>query len=77
MRDDNDFSGLEKFAGVVRVDDGQLKSHVDTVVRESVEQTLNALLDAEADVLCGAKRYERNPERQDTRAGHYERRLHT
>jgi transposase-like protein len=30
------------------------------VVRESVEQTLNALLDAEADQLCGAKRYERH-----------------
>jgi transposase-like protein len=36
-----------------------------------VEQTLNALLDAEADALCGAKRYERNPERIDTRAGHW------
>jgi transposase-like protein len=50
---------------------------VDGVVRETVEQTLNALLDAEADALCGAKRYERNPERLDTRAGHYERQLHT
>lgn len=77
MSDDSDFAGDEKFAGVVRVDDGQLRSHVDGVVRETVEQTLNALLDAEADALCGAKRYERNPERQDTRAGHYERRLHT
>ena len=77
MNDDSDFAGVEKFAGVVRVDDVQLRSHVDGVVRETVEQTLNALLDAEADALCGAKRYERNPERLDTRAGHYERQLHT
>lgn len=77
MNDVSGFAGLEKFAGVVRVDDGQLRSHVDGVVRETVEQTLNALLDAEADALCGAKRYERNPERADTRAGHYERQLQT
>ena len=77
MNDDSDFASVEKFAGVVRVDDGQLRSHVDGVVRDTVEQTLNALLDAEADALCGAKRYERNPERLGTRAGHYERQLHT
>jgi transposase-like protein len=77
MNDGNDCCGFEKFAGVVRVDDGQLRAHVDGVVRETVEQTLNALLQAEADTLCGAKRYERNPERVDTRAGHYERQLQT
>ena len=43
----------------------------------SVEETLNGLLEAEADELCGAKRYERSPERLDTRAGHYERKLQT
>src|SRR5262249_16166276 len=32
---------------------------------------------AEADALCGAQRYERSPERLDTRAGHYTRPLHT
>jgi len=47
------------------------------MVRESVEETLNAMLDAEADAQCGAKRYERSPERLDTRSGHYERRLLT
>lgn len=29
-------------------------------------------LDAEADRLCGAQRYERNEERRDTRAGSYQ-----
>ena len=46
-------------------------------MRQSVEETLNGLLEAEADELCGAKRYERNVERLDTRAGHYERKLQT
>lgn len=47
------------------------------VVRGSVEETLNALLDAEADRLCNAQRYERSEARRDTRAGHYERKLQT
>jgi hypothetical protein len=44
-------------------------------VRGSVEETLNALLEAEADRLCNARRYERSEARRDTRAGHYERKL--
>jgi len=35
------------------------------------------MLDAEADRLCNARRYERTEGRRDTRAGHYERKLHT
>ena len=47
------------------------------MVRGTVEETLNAMLDAEADQLCGAGRYERSEARQDTRAGSYERTLQT
>jgi len=64
-------------AKIIRLDEATLRAHLDERITASVEQTLNALLDAEADALCGAKRYERSPERQDTRAGHYERKLHT
>ena len=63
--------------GAIRVDEEELRGHVDEVVRSSVEETLNGLLDAEADALCRAQRYERTAERVDTRAGHYERRLET
>jgi putative transposase len=42
-----------------------------------VEETLNALLDAEADRLCNAQRYERSAARRDTRVGRYERGLQT
>jgi putative transposase len=63
--------------GALRVDEEKLKGHVDEVVRSSVEETLNGLLDAEADSICRAQRYERSTERLDTRAGHYERKLET
>jgi len=58
---------------VIRIDEGELRGHVRQMVRESVEQTLNDMLEAEADARCRAKRYERSPQRVDTRAGHDER----
>ena len=63
--------------GTIRVDEEQLQGHVDQAVRTSVEETLNTMLEAEADQLCQAQRYERSPERADTRAGHYDRKLTT
>src|SRR5919201_4438309 len=62
---------------VISIDDERIKSHLDRVVRSTVEETLNALLDAEADRLGNAQRYERSAARRDTRAGHYERGLQT
>jgi transposase-like protein len=66
-----------EFSEVIKIDEGKVRQHLDEVVRQSVEETLDRLLDAEADELCGAKRYERSVERLDTRAGHYERKLQT
>jgi len=62
---------------LIEIDQGQLRQHVDGLVRDAVEETLNALLDAEADALCNAKRYERSPDRTDYRAGSYPRTLQT
>lgn len=62
---------------VVRIDEERIKDHLGRIVRGTVEDTLNALLDAEADRLCNAKRYERTEARRDTRAGSYSRKLHT
>lgn len=62
---------------IIQIDEAQIRGHLDEVVRSTVESTLNNLLDAEADALCGAKRYERRAERKDTRAGHYQRSLET
>jgi putative transposase len=62
---------------VVRIDEERIRDHLGRIVRGTVEDTLNALLDAEADRLCNATRYERTGARRDTRAGSYRRRLHT
>ena len=70
-------SDAKSLGAVVQIDEGKIRAHLDEVVRATVEETLNALLDAEADVLCGARKYERTEDRKDTRAGSYERQLHT
>ena len=62
---------------MVEIHENEIKSHLDGIVRGTVEETLNAMLDAEADVICGAGRYEPSEDRVDTRAGHYKRSLHT
>ena len=54
-----------------------IRNHLDGLVRQSVEDTLNALLNAEADEICNASRYQHSPDRQDTRAGCYSRKLLT
>ncbi len=51
---------LSPLGNVITIDDEWIKSHLD-----------HALLDAEADRLCNAQRYERSGARRDTRAGHW------
>jgi putative transposase len=70
-------SETKALGSVVQIDEGKIQAHLDQVVRSTVEETLNALLDAEADHLCGARKYERAEGRKDTRAGSYERQLQT
>lgn len=62
---------------IIHIEQDQLNKHLDKVVRGTVERTLNELLDAEADRLCSAGKYERTEARKDTRAGHYTRNLET
>ena len=73
---DDDKKG-ESMGEVIRIDEARIKDHLGEMVRGTVEEALNAMLDAEAGRLCGAARYERSEERQDTRAGSYDRTLHT
>lgn len=46
------------------------------LVRNSVEETLNAMLDQEADVLINADKYERSEGRKGHRSDHYNRNFH-
>jgi len=72
----NSASGKDQSGRIVEINESEIRSHLDGIVRETVEETLNAMLDAEADQLCRAERYQRSPDRVDTRAGHYKRKLH-
>ncbi len=54
-----------------------LRSDLRELVRKTVEDTLNGLLEAEADELVGAERHGRTAEREAYRAGHYDRGLTT
>jgi putative transposase len=62
---------------IIEINEEKIKQHLGEFVRETVEETLNGMLDAEADAMCNAQKYERSSERQNSRAGHYERKLHT
>lgn len=64
-------------ADIIQLNQEEIKSQLGELVRQSVEDTLNAMLDAEADQITRAHRYERTEKRLDTRAGHYNRKLAT
>ena len=67
----------KNLSNVIKINEAQIQDHLGEMVRYTVEETLNAMLDAEADQLCGAKRYERSDQRINGRAGHYKRNFHT
>ena len=67
----------KSISGAIKVDEKEVMEHLDDLVRKSVEDTLNTLLNEEADAICNAARYQRSPDRQDTRAGTYKRKLLT
>lgn len=62
---------------IVQLNEGVIKSELKELVRNSVEETLNALLNKEAEELTNAARYERTQVRQGYRSGHYTRNLTT
>ena len=64
-------------SNIIKIDEEMIKDHLGSMVRDSVEDALNTMLDAEADRLCNAQRYEHSEARKDTRAGHYQRKLAT
>ena len=62
---------------IIQLNEDLIKHDLKDLVRSSVEETLNALLDKEADELVNAEKYERSSDRQGYRSGHYKRNLHT
>ena len=62
---------------IIHLNEPEIKKQLEKMVREKVEETLNAMLDEEADQITRAHRYEPTEDRADTRAGHYTRKLVT
>ena len=62
---------------IVQLNEEIIKGQLKELVRGSVEETLNELLEKEAESLTQAARYERSEARQGYRSGHYNRNLTT
>ena len=62
---------------IVQLNEEVIKGQIKELVRGSVEETLNELLEKEAESLTQAARYERSEARQGYRSGHYDRCLTT
>lgn len=62
---------------IIQLNEDLIKHDLKDLVRSSVEETLNALLDKEADELVNAQKYERCGDRQGYRSGHYKRNFQT
>ena len=62
---------------IIQLNEDLIKNKLKDLVRNSVEETLNALLDHEADELVRAGKYEQTGDRKGYRSGHYERNFGT
>jgi transposase-like protein len=58
---------------ILQVNQAMFETKLDRMVSAKVNEILNRMLDAEADQIAGAGRYERSVGRKAYRAGHYER----
>ena len=58
---------------ILQLNQEVIHNEIRDLVKTSIEETLNSMLDAEADQLVNAERYARDEQRTGYRAGHYER----
>jgi hypothetical protein len=50
---------------VIQMDEARMRDYLGEMVRATVEEALNAVLDVEADQLCGARRSERRRDAEE------------
>ena len=62
---------------IIHLNEELIKTELKDLVRSSVEETPNSLLDKEAEDLTNAQKYERTESRKGYRSGHYSRNLTT
>ncbi len=77
MQKEESAKSKSNFNDILKIDEAHAQNHLGTLVRNSVEEILNDMLENEAKALCNAGRYERSEARKNNRAGHYKRKLHT
>ena len=59
MQKSTSTEAAKDLTNVIKINEDQFKKHLGEMVRSTVEETLNDMLDTEADQLCNAQRYER------------------
>ena len=64
-------------SNIIQLNETAIKSELSNLVRKSVEETLNAFLEQEAQELVSAERYVRTSQRKGYRSGHYDRNFTT
>ena len=57
---------------IIKIDESKIQDHLGEMVRGTFKETLHKMLDAEADKLCNAERYQL----RRSKAGYYQRKLH-
>ena len=62
---------------IIQLNAEAVQCELKNLVKNSIEETLNAMLDEEAKKLVNAERYAREEERNGYRAGHYDRKFTT
>src|SRR5699024_203595 len=62
---------------IIQLNEDLIKHDLKDLVRNNVEETLNTLLDKEADELVNTEKYARSSDRQGYRSDHYKWNLHT
>ncbi len=65
------------YGDLIQLNPEDFQSELKHLVQNSIEETLNAMLDEEAKKLVNAERYAREEERNGYRAGHYDRKFTT
>ena len=53
----------KSISGAIKIDEKEIGDYLNQLVRQSEENTINSLLDAEADAICNATRYQHSPDR--------------
>ena len=77
MQDSTSAVADKHLSHVIKIYAARIQQHQGETVRSTVEQTLNGMLEAEADQLCNVRRYEHTEGRTNQRAGHYKRKFQT